>query len=236
MQMFYIPDLDGDLVQLDGDESRHCVRSLRMTAGDTIYITDGRGTLAKGMIVSPDAAGCTVQIAKRDYRQRRAAYSLHLAIAPTKNADRIEWFVEKAVELGIDEITPLITHNTERTRLNHSRLEKIAVSAMKQSLQCHLPLIHQETPIEAFVRDTAATAKIICHGHYEHPLQMWQACRRGDDAAVLIGPEGDFTDEEIELADRAGYRPVTLGSSRLRTETAALAAVCTIAMINQQQP
>lgn len=235
MQLFYIPDLDDDLVQLSPDESRHCVRSLRMAAGDTLYITDGKGTLATGSILSPDPKGCSVQISNRDHQPHRAIYHLHLAIAPTKNADRIEWLVEKAVEIGIDEITPLITHNSERTHLNRSRLEKIAVSAMKQSLQRHLPIIHDETPFESFLRDTSATAKIICHGHYEHPLLMSQACRPSDDTVVLIGPEGDFTDHEIELADHAGYRPVSLGHNRLRTETAALTAVCAVALINQQQ-
>lgn len=236
MQLFYIPDLDDDLVQLSPDESRHCVRSLRMAAGDTLYITDGKGTLATGSILSPDTKGCTVQISNRTHRDRRADYSLHLAVAPTKNADRIEWLVEKAVEIGIDEITPLLTHNTERTRLNHDRLEKIAISAMKQSLHTHLPVIHAETSYEDFIKQTPAAVKMICHGHYDNPLTISQACPPAHDAVVVIGPEGDFTPEEIAQADQSGFLPVTLGDSRLRTETAALMVVCAINLINQTQP
>lgn len=235
MQLFYIPDLDNDIVQLSPDESRHCVRSLRMSAGDTLYITDGKGTLASASILSPDPSACSIQISHRDFQPRRAPYRLHLAIAPTKNSDRIEWFVEKAVEIGIDEITPIITHNTERTRLNRSRLEKIAVSAMKQSLQRHLPVIHDETPIDSFLRNISATSKIICHGHYDRPILMSQACRPSNDTVILIGPEGDFTDDEISLAHQLGFQPVSLGNNRLRTETAALTAVCAVALINQQQ-
>ena len=236
MQLFYIPDLDDDLVQLSPDESRHCVRSLRMSAGDTLYITDGKGTLATGSILSPDPKGCSVQISIRDHQPHRADYHLHLAIAPTKNADRIEWLVEKAVEIGIDEITPLITHNTERTRLNHDRLEKIAISAMKQSLHTHLPVIHAETSYDDFIKQTPAAVKMICHGHYDNPLTISQACPPAHDAVVVIGPEGDFTPEEIAQADQSGFLPVTLGDSRLRTETAALMVVCAINLINQTQP
>ena len=234
MQLFYIPDIANDIIELAPEESRHCVKSLRMKASDTLYITDGRGTLSEGRIVTPDATGCTIEIVKRDFSPCRADYRLHVAVAPTKNADRIEWFVEKAVEIGIDEITPLITRNSERVKLNRARLEKIAISAMKQSLQRHLPVIHEECDFEKFINHTDAYAKIICHGHYEHPLKIAEACKAGDHAVVLIGPEGDFSEEEILMADKAGYLPVSLGENRLRTETAALTAVCAMALINQK--
>lgn len=235
MQLFYNTDLSSGLVQLTRDESLHAVKALRMRQGDTIHLTDGNGTLAEGEIVTADTSACTVQIIKRTFRDHRAGYHLHLAVAPTKNADRIEWLVEKAVEIGIDEITPLITHNTERTRLNHDRLQKIAVSAMKQSLHTHLPIIHPETQYNDFVNQNTSAVKLICHGHYDHPLTISQACQPNHDAVVIIGPEGDFTPDEISLADRCGFLPVTLGPSRLRTETAALMAVCAISIINQTQ-
>lgn len=235
MQLFFHPDLDSDFIQLSREESLHAVKSLRMRSGDSLSITDGKGTLAEGTIFAADTSSCTVQILKRTYHEHRADYNLHLAVAPTKNADRIEWLVEKAVEIGIDEITPLLTHNTERTHLNRERLEKIAISAMKQSLHTHLPVIHHETQYDAFLNQVSSAVKMICHGHYDHPLSITQACQPKHDAVVIIGPEGDFTDDEISLAGRCGFLPVTLGSSRLRTETAALMAVCAVSIINQTQ-
>lgn len=232
MQLFYTNDLSGDIVQLAREESIHCVRTLRMRRGDKIELTDGCGTRAEGEVLVADAAACTVHIASRTFMGARADYRLHLAVAPTKNADRIEWLVEKAVEIGIDEITPLITHNTERTRLNRDRLQKIAVSAMKQSLHNHLPAINAETPFGDFVARDYEAVKIICHGHYERPLTLAQACPAKRDAVVVVGPEGDFTPDEVAMADRCGFLPVTLGRSRLRTETAALMTVCAMSLIN----
>lgn len=235
-QYFYHPDLFQPMVTLSAEESEHCCRALRHRAGDEVLLTDGQGREATAVLVTASPKACVLEIeAVREnvgVRERR----LHIAIAPTKNADRIEWLVEKAVEIGIDEITPLITHNTERTRLNHDRLEKIAISAMKQSLHTHLPVIHAETSYDDFIKQTPAAVKMICHGHYDNPLTISQACPPAHDAVVVIGPEGDFTPEEIAQADQSGFLPVTLGDSRLRTETAALMVVCAINLINQTQP
>ncbi len=235
MQLFYSTDVSSDIVQLSRDESAHAVRSLRMRPGETIMLTDGKGTLAEGIILTAESTACTVQVIVRTFRERRAGYGLHLAVAPTKNADRIEWLVEKAVEIGIDEITPLITRRTERTRLNRDRIDKIAVSAMKQSLHTHLPIIHHETRFEDFIGmcpDSENSVRMICHAHYSHPLSIVQAYQPGRDAVLVIGPEGDFAEDEIALADCCGFLPVTLGTYRLRTETAAMMAVCAINLIN----
>lgn len=232
MQLFYIDNLSSDIVQLPPDEARHCVRSLRMSIGDTIHLTDGHGTAAQGTILSTGSNNCTIQINSRDYSKKRANYRLHIAIAPTKNTDRIEWFVEKAVEIGIDEISILLTHNTERPRINLARLHKIAVSAMKQSLHNHLPIINPPTDFRSLINNTSSNNRIICHGHYSQPLSLLQACPPTSNTLLLIGPEGDFTDDEISLANQAGFLPVTLGPSRLRTETAALYAVANISLIN----
>ena len=235
MQLFFHPDLDSDLVQLSREESLHCVKSLRMRQGDTISITDGKGTLVQGEILIADTSACSVQVVSRSFQPTRANYHLHIAVAPTKNPDRIEWFIEKAVEIGIDEITPLITHNSERSRINSSRLNKIAISALKQSLHIHLPIINPETTFSEFIQKDFSAVKMICHGHYASPLTISQACPPSHDAVLIIGPEGDFSPEEISLADSQNYLPVTLGSSRLRTETAALVAVCAISQINESK-
>lgn len=233
MQLFFHPDLDSDLVQLSHEESLHCVKSLRMRQGDSISITDGKGTLVQGSILVADTSACSVQVTSRSFQPTRSNHHLHIAVAPTKNPDRIEWFLEKAVEIGIDEITPLITHNSERSRINSSRLNKIAVSALKQSLHLHLPVINPETSFSEFIKQDFPAVKMICHGHYPNPLTIRRACPPAHDAVLIIGPEGDFTPEEISLADSHNFLPVTLGPSRLRTETAALVAVCAISQINE---
>lgn len=233
MQLFFHSELGSDMIQLSRDEAMHAIKSLRMRQGDAISITDGRGTLARGEIIVADPSACSVRITERDISERRANCNLHIAVAPTKNADRIEWFVEKSVEIGIDEITPLITHNTERTRINYDRLCKIAVSAMKQSLHTHLPTIHSASRYADFIGRDFDAIKMICHGHYDNPQTLPQAYQPQHNAVVVIGPEGDFTPDEIRLADTHGFRPVSLGVSRLRTETAALFAVSAINLINQ---
>ena len=234
MQLFYCEDLPLEgIATLPREESHHCVRVLRMSSGDGLMVTDGCGHRCRATLRTPDERGCTVQIEASLPDPAPRPCHLHIAVAPTKNTARIEWFVEKAVEIGIDEITPLLCDHSERTTLKADRLHKIALAAMKQSLRTTLPVINEPTRATDFVgrRDPAAQNFIAhCEGDERTPMQ--QLCQRGGSVTVLIGPEGDFSPREIEAALHAGFRPVTLGPSRLRTETAALYATMLTAIIN----
>lgn len=232
MTLFYCEDIDSDLLTLPAEESKHCVRVLRMTTGDTLNITDGRGMMCRCRIVAPDSSGCTVEVVERVPDYGRRPFHLHLAVAPTKNTARIEWLVEKCVEIGIDEITPVICDHSERGVQKTERLEKIAISAMKQSLKAYRPIIHNAMPLRQFVTQPLSGQRLVCYcdGDIRTPLrQIYQA---GNDAIVLIGPEGDFSSTEIETALSNGFQPVTLGDTRLRTETAALYAVTALNFMN----
>ena len=204
-----------------------------MTVGDELWVTSGDGTMCRARITDPDDKGCEVEIVERiaDYQPR--PFHLHVAVAPTKNNARLEWFVEKAVEIGIDRITPVVCDHSERTNLKSERLAKLALSAMKQSLKATRPIIDEPTKILDFLQNpdshihtskNSHIQKFVCYcsGDERHTLR--QLYTPGSDAIVLIGPEGDFSDREITTALQLGFQPVTLGDSRLRTETAALYA------------
>lgn len=234
MLLFFADTLDFDLCTLTPAESHHCIKVLRLREGDMLHITDGRGMLCRGHIVVADGTACQVAIDERHADYGRRNCHLHVAVAPTKNADRIEWFVEKAVEIGIDAISLLICDHSERTTMKLERLEKIVVSAMKQSLKAYRPQLQAAVPIRQFLenhRDDDA-CKLICHCDGERKT-LQQSFRPGSDALVMIGPEGDFSPEEITLATQAGFLPVTLGESRLRTETAALYATVGVNLMNE---
>lgn len=229
MHIFYQPDLDADSILLTEEESKHAVRVLRLTIGDEVEIVNGKGIRARATVVDDHPKRCALRVLERNEEKTARNYHLHIAVAPTKNIERIEWFVEKATEIGIDEITLLDCEHSERTVVKTERLEKVAVSAMKQSQQSWLPVIHEMTKISAFMREATADIRLIAHCDEgaKNPLAKIDAA--GKRIIVLIGPEGDFSEAEIKSAIEQGYSPVSLGGTRLRTETAALYAAMGIA-------
>jgi 16S rRNA (uracil1498-N3)-methyltransferase len=231
MQLFYTPYIDTSVYTLNQEESLHCMRVLRLGEGDEIFLTDGKGVMFKSVIIGNNPKHCQVKVIEsfRDYEKRN--YHLHIAIAPTKNIDRIEWFLEKATEIGIDEITPLICIHSERRTVNAERLNKVIIAAMKQSLKAYLPKLNKETKIEEFIRQQTTSSKFIgyCSGDTQKLKDMYKS---GNDAVILIGPEGDFSEGEVMKAKENGFIPIILGNSRYRTETAALVACHTINLMN----
>jgi 16S rRNA (uracil1498-N3)-methyltransferase len=223
VNLFYQPLISEGIHYLDEEESRHCVKVLRKHSGDNIHITDGKGFFFEAVISKADLRKCEFTILKTT-REEVRNFRVHIAIAPTKNADRIEWFVEKATEFGVDQISLIDCENAERTFLKTSRLHKLAVSAMKQSLKATVPLIDELIPFPTIIKSAAATGKFIAYVDNNNPVHLQQVVQRGQSSLVLIGPEGDFSESEVAQAIDAGFKKVSLGKSRLRTETAAIAA------------
>ena len=224
MHLFYTPDIATTL-ELPQDEAAHAIRVLRLAEGDEVMLTDGKGSFYRAEIDMISGKRCYVRIVETTTPAPLWQGHLHLAMAPTKNMDRIEWFAEKATEIGFDELTFLDCRFSERRVVKTERVEKILVSAMKQSLKPTLPVLHGMTPFNKFVAQPFKGQKFIAHCYEGDKVPLMQALQPGEDALVLIGPEGDFSPEEVQLAIQYGFRPITLGKSRLRTETAALVAV-----------
>ena len=233
MQLFYINDLESDFQELGREESNHCIRVLRMGVDDELHLTDGSGLLCKARIVSADAKCCGLHIVERCYEYQKRNHYLHLAVAPTKNMARFEWFLEKAVEMGIDEITPLICKHSERASINMDRLDKVVVAAMKQSPKAYKPILNNPTRISDFMKQGFEGEKYVAYCEGDDRKLLKDLYTRGTNALVLIGPEGDFSKEEIDNLMVAGYKTISLGDCRLRTETAALAACFFVNFINQ---
>jgi 16S rRNA (uracil1498-N3)-methyltransferase len=227
---FYQPDILKGIHHLDEDESRHAVKVLRMKVGDALHITDGFGSFYQAIMTGADPRKCMFSIVEKKSVPMRK-FSISLAIAPTKNIDRTEWFVEKAVELGIEQIQFMLCQNSERKTVNMERIQKIAGSAMNQSGQAWLPACISIKPFQE-VLTTSADQKFICHVDHQNPDQLKSLTTPGKSYFVLIGPEGDFRDEELTQAIDHGFVKVSLGHNRLRTETAALAACHTLNLIN----
>jgi 16S rRNA (uracil1498-N3)-methyltransferase len=223
VNLFYQPLIPRGALYLDPDESRHAIKVLRKRNGDTIKLTDGNGVFYEGIVTDADAHQCAFDI-HSSAPEPKKNFRIHIAISPTKNTDRIEWFVEKSVELGIDEITLLLCDHTERQHLKIERLKKNAVSAMKQSLKAWLPVLRPITSFEDFVAAATEEEKFIAHVDDQNQLYLQRAVDPGRSYLILIGPEGDFSSDELLLAERYGFKKVSLGLSRLRTETAGLAA------------
>ena len=223
MNLFYQPEVSHGILHLDEDESRHVIKVLRKKQGDLINLTDGRGFFYEATINQPDPRQCSFTIDKK-IQEPQKDFRIHIAISPTKNADRIEWFVEKAVELGIDEITLLECDRAERQRLKIDRLVKMAISAMKQSLKATLPLIHPLTSFTSVAQAAHTKQKYIAYVDSHNPHLLKNLVSPGSEYLVMIGPEGDFTHEELTFAENLEFKKVSLGTSRLRTETAGLAA------------
>lgn len=237
MIIFYTPHIDGATALLEGDEHLHCTKTLRKQVGDALSWVDGRGGWHEGHIVGISKKQTAIAI---DYSRTVSPSwprQLHIAIAPTKNINRLEWFLEKCTEIGIDTITPIICHHSERKAIRLDRLEKIVVAAMKQSLKAHLPVLHPLTPLSDFLASqSAATAqRMIAHCHdHDSPKSMLQHAYDPDrDAVILIGPEGDFSTDEVDAALAQGFAPVSLGKERLRTETAGIVACHTVRLLQQ---
>ena len=232
-QLFFAPDIYAEPI-LPEDESGHCVRVLRLKEGDRITITDGKGSLYYAILENSHPKRCRVDIIERLPQTPFWEYTIHIAISPTKNIDRMEWFIEKATEIGINTITFLRCNRSERREIKLQRLNKIAVSAMKQSQKTFLPQLVEMTDFDKFISQKLDGLKMIAHCDEGKKQQINNIYRPDSNALFLIGPEGDFSDDEINAAISAGFAPVTLGKSRLRTETAALVACHTIHVINEQ--
>lgn len=232
MHLFYTPDIKNELYTLSEEESKHCTRVLRLNHGDTVYLVDGVGGMYTAIIQDANQKRCQLQIIDKQIEYGKLPYTTHIAVAPTKNMDRMEWFVEKAVEIGVSEITFLLCEHSERRSLRLDRLEKIAVSAMKQSQKGYLPLLNDLTPFHRFIQKSIPESTFIAHLENDATKGIKDYYKSGDPHCILIGPEGDFSSNEIAAAYDAGIRPVTLGQSRLRTETAALVACHTLHVLH----
>lgn len=232
MELFYSRDIEGGICRLDQDESGHCVKVLRHRSGDEICVIDGCGTLYRCRITSDSPKGVEAVVLSAEENWGTHPYHLHMAVCPTKNNDRYEWFAEKACEIGLDEISPVIGEHSERRIFKTARIEKILVSAAKQSLKASVPVVNEPISVKDFIRQYGNTdgLKLIAYCFEDENIPRRSIKEvlegfEGTDIIVLIGPEGDFSPAEARLALENGFIPVHLGASRLRTETAALTAV-----------
>lgn len=235
MQLFYSPDIHSEALvfSFDKEESKHIVRVLRKKENDKIFITNGKGFLFECEIIVASEKKCEVKIIGSKFFRPRD-YKLHLVVAPTKMNDRYEWFLEKATEIGIDEITPVICEHSERKQVNLERLEKILLSATKQSLQYYLPKLNQAVTFSEFIKNKTGKGQLfIAHCEETDKKELADQIKPGQKVTVLIGPEGDFSEKEISLALAGGYIPVSLGSTRLRTETAAVVTCMSVSLLNR---
>lgn len=229
--IFYAPDILQDNT-LPQDESAHCVRVLRKKEGDEILVTDGKGHFFDAEIVEAHQKHCVVNIIQTITEPKPWSNYLHIAFAPTKNLDRIEWFAEKATEIGIDHLTPLLCRYSERKEVKLPRIEKILISAMKQSQKAVLPQLDELTSFSDFIKKPFYGQKFIAHCYPQEKQLLKQVYQVNQNVLILIGPEGDFSEQEVEEALKCGFKPISLGESRLRAETAALVACNTIQILN----
>lgn len=234
MQLFYAPDITPPLHTLSEEESKHCVRVLRLACGDRLHITDGRGELYCCEIVDDNPRRCTVRVVSTQHEFEKLPYALTVACAPTKNTERFEWFLEKATEVGVSEIVPLLCERSERRALKIERAERVVVSAMKQSLKAFCPALRPLTPLDDLLAEPFDGRRLIAHcdAPRMEKRHLFDTLRPHENLLVLIGPEGDFSPAEIDAALRAGFEEITLGRQRLRTETAAVVATVMAATRN----
>jgi len=231
MQLFYCPEVFEGSSHLSSEESKHCIKVLRKQEGDIIHLIDGRGNFYEVKITLASQKKVLFEIVRKREETPRS-YSLHIAIAPTKNNDRFEWFLEKATEIGIDEITPVICEHSERKVLKNERMEKIILSATKQSLKATLPRLNQAVSFNDFVEKNLNSDCFIAHCEEQKKISLKTIA--SVNSIILIGPEGDFSTKEIELALDHNFKPVSLGNSRLRTETAGIVACHTLALHHEK--
>lgn len=234
MQLFYAPDLTPPLYTLGEEESKHCIRVLRLRRGDTLHLTDGRGTLHRCEIMDDNAKRCTVRVVESTAEFERMPYRLTMAVAPTKNIERFEWFLEKATEVGVSEIIPILCDRSERRALKVEREERVVTAAMKQSLKAYCPTLRPLTPLAGLLAEPFDGRRFIAHCDTPRSAKcyLFDTLRPAENLLVLIGPEGDFSPAEIDAALAAGFEEITLGRQRLRTETAAVVATVMAATRN----
>jgi len=236
MYLFYIPEPINDFLTLNEQESRHCVKALRMKLNDIIHLTDGMGNLYKGRIADNSIKSCKIEILEQVLDYHRLPYELHIGVAPTKNSDRLEWFIEKAVEIGITGITALACSNSEHISVKTDRIQRLMIAAMKQSLRIDLPTFTESTPFSAFIQQmqNRYVQKYIayCGELAQNPPLLQKICQPTLSTLVLIGPEGDFSSNEVQQAVDYGFIPVSLGKFRFRTETAALFTCVAVQIVN----
>ena len=235
MQLFYAPEISLPRYTLPEEESKHCVRVLRMTVGDELHLTDGKGNMYRCKVVSDNVKRCEVEVVETWPEYERMSYGLSMCVAPTKNIDRFEWFLEKATEIGISEVYPLECDHSERRQIKLEREEKVITAAVKQSLKAYHPVLHDLTSVRDIIAMDFEGEKYIAHcdsSFGERPY-LGNLVKKGANTLILIGPEGDFSKEEINFALKNGFKAISLGRERLRTETAAVVATTVVATINK---
>ncbi len=236
MQLFYTNNIQGNYAYLAEDEARHCIQVLRKQVGDILHFVDGVGGRYEGEIVEAGKKKCVLSIKKKIESDPESRVQVQIAIAPTKNIDRLEWFLEKSTEIGITEITPILCQRSERKRIRVDRLQRRILAAMKQSLQTFLPQLNELEPFEKFLNriknQETNVQRLIAHCEEGNDTHLKEKYQVGKNVIVLIGPEGDFSPKEIKMAQAAGFEPIHLGTNRLRTETAGIVACHIIALKN----
>ncbi len=234
MQLFYNSEINENTTQFSfsKEESKHIVKVLRKQVGDTMHITNGKGWLFTAEITLAGLKNCMAIVVSKIHRTK-SKYDLHLAVAPTKMNDRYEWFLEKATEIGVTSITPIICDHSERKVIKVERFEKILQSAMKQSLQCYLPKLNDAIAYKDFIKTKFDGDRFIAHCEETQKQSLKDQIVANRNISLLIGPEGDFSAKEIELAIQNNFIPVSLGETRLRTETAAIVACHSVAFVNE---
>lgn len=233
MQLFYTPNINQDFYTFSKQESQHCIKVLRKKNNDIIHLVDGKGNLYTATIIDSNPKACKIEITTIEKEYQKPKHYIHIAVAPTKNNDRLEWFLEKATEIGINEITPIICNRSERKIIKTDRLNKILVAAMKQSSKAYLPKLNEAISFHDFVKIKREENKFIANCFDKERKELNEFNLKENKSLVLIGPEGDFTEQETQSAKDSEFQSIKLGNSRLRTETAALVACHTINLQNQ---
>ncbi|MDA3853186.1 MAG: 16S rRNA (uracil(1498)-N(3))-methyltransferase [Bacteroidales bacterium] len=233
-KIFYTPDLKDNVSTyvLPEDQSKHAIKVLRMQAGDHIHLINGKGGFFEAEITNPHPKRCEITILSTQLAYGKRSSHLHIAIAPTKMNERLEWFLEKATEIGIDEITPIICRNSERKEIKMPRMQKIIVTAMKQSVKAYLPILNEPCTFDQLLNKKQDSQKLIAHCYEQDKQLLKDVYKPYTDVLILIGPEGDFSQDEVELAINKGFTPISLGNNRLRTETAGVVACHSINLLN----
>lgn len=235
MEFFYSDDIHDDVIKLNTHESKHCIRVLRKKEGESLNVVDGKGTLYQGKLISITKKNCYVRIDKIFENYSCRDYYIHIAISPIKNHDRIEWFIEKSIEIGVDEISFIRCERTLRKKIKLERLHRTALSAMKQTLKAKIPIINDIIDFDDFVNVNNKSNMFICHLENENRKNLFHYRKEISDNykhCILIGPEGDFTSNEIKLSKKMNHHPITLGTSRLRTETAGVVSCSILNFLN----
>lgn len=234
MNLFFSKNIGGEVILLDSEQSRHLASVLRCRVGDAVMVTDGSGVMCWGEVLAADVKAAAINVARRENEYEKRPYRLVLGVAPTKNIDRYEWFLEKATEIGIDVVVPILCKHSERKVVRKDRCEKIIVSAVKQSMKAYMPQVSEMVPFEQFLKSLPdGGGRFIAHcDDADEKVELNDVVDFGGYNVVLIGPEGDFSDEEVTMSKKYGFKSVGLGTARLRTETAALYAVTLFAIKN----